>query len=79
MKKCLGLIVALTLLHCTTKEQADLLVINATIYTVDSNFSTAEAFAVKDGKIVGVGSQTNIESQFEASEVLDAEGHTFSI
>ncbi|MBT8325043.1 MAG: amidohydrolase [Winogradskyella sp.] len=76
MKKFLGLIVALTLLHCTTKEQADLLVVNATIYTVDSNFSTAEALAVKDGKIVGVGSQTDIESQFEALDVLDAEGHT---
>ena len=33
---------------CTQKQQADMLVYNATIYTIDSGFSTAEAMVIKD-------------------------------
>lgn len=43
--------------HCVVAAQgpADLVVTDARIYTVDSNRSLAEALAVKDGKIVFVG------------------------
>ncbi len=37
------------------KEKADLIIHNAVVYTVDSLFSVAECFAVKDGKILAVG------------------------
>ncbi len=56
------------------KQNADLLIYNATIYTVDASFSTAEAMAVKDGKIVAVGKTTDLEKKFEAKEKLDARG-----
>ena len=46
------LITFLFLLSCSQKQKADLLVYNATIYTVDSSFSIAEAMAIKDGKII---------------------------
>ena len=41
---------------CKQKEyNADLLVKNALVYTVDSNFSTVQAFVVSSGKIIAVG------------------------
>ena len=74
MKKYLIIIATGFLFACNTKESADLLVYNATIYTVDSSFSTAEAMAVKDGKIVAVGKTTDLEKKFDAKEKLDAQG-----
>lgn len=56
------------------KQQADLLVYNAKVYTVDSAFSTAEAFAVKDGKILAVGSSSQLLEDYEAKEKIDAGG-----
>src|SRR5688572_23921802 len=55
------------------KEKVDLIVHNAVVYTVDSSFSTAESFAVKDGKIVAVGKNDSILGKYEG-EMLDAQG-----
>jgi predicted amidohydrolase YtcJ len=77
MKKLLFSIAATAttiLFSCTGKEKADLLIYNATIYTVDSSFSTAEAMAIKDGQIVAVGKTADLEKQFDATEKTDAEG-----
>lgn len=57
-------------------EEVDLVVINANIYTVDKNFSKAEAFAVKDGKFVAIGSTSDITSKYKAASTLDAKGQT---
>ena len=62
------------LFSCTGKEKADLLIYNATIYTVDSSFSRAEAMAIKEGKIVAIGKTADLEKQFDATEKTDAEG-----
>ncbi len=56
------------------RDAADLLVINATIYTLDSTFSTAEAMAVRQGNIVAVGTQEEVESQYYSSQVFNAQG-----
>ena len=37
-----------------------MLVYNATIYTVDSSFSIAEAMVIKDGKIEAIGKLVGI-------------------
>ena len=59
----------------TTKRQpADLVVYNATIYTVDSAFSKAQAFAVREGKFVGVGTSEAVRQQFEGKQEVDAQG-----
>ena len=42
------------------KESVDLIVVNANAYTIDSDFSKTEAFAVKDGKFVAVGTSEEI-------------------
>src|SRR5687768_15958989 len=70
----LFLFLILTLLSCSQKEKADLLVYNATIYTVDSTFSMAEAIAIKDGKILAIGKTTDLEKKYEAKERTDAQG-----
>ena len=74
MKKYYIAALFIVLLSCNRKEKIDLLVYNATIYTVDSSFSTAEAMAVKDGKIIAVGKTADIEKEFDATDKLDAQG-----
>ncbi|MBI4929454.1 MAG: amidohydrolase [Bacteroidetes bacterium] len=55
------------------KEKVDLIVHNAIIYTVDSSFSTSECFAVKDGKIIAVGTNDSILAKYDG-EKIDAQG-----
>ncbi len=65
----------LFLAACKQKDyNADLLVKNALVYTVDSSFSTANAFVVNAGKIVAVGSADTLEEKYKAREVVDAGG-----
>ncbi len=66
----------LVLMSCVKKQAVDLIVTNANIYTVDSIFSRAEAFAAKDGKFVAVGTSKEIEARFKTDMVVDAEGKT---
>lgn len=73
MKQFIAVLTLITLISCG-KKQADLLVYNATIYTVDSTFSTAEAFAVKDGKIIAIGKTADLQNEYEAKESIDAQG-----
>jgi len=56
---------------------ADLIVHHAKILTVDGTFSISEALAVKDGRIVAVGSDEEIFQWVEQGKtrVIDAEGH----
>lgn len=59
---------------CGNKQKADLLVYNATIYTADSAFSTAQAMVIRDGKIEAVGTTAELEKKYDAKEKLDAGG-----
>ena len=68
------LVSTLALFSCGSKTQVDLIVHNATVYLVDEGFSTAEAFAVKDGKIVETGTSKAILKKFSASEVTNLQG-----
>jgi predicted amidohydrolase YtcJ len=75
MKKIFLLIgIIISFISCSNKEKTDLLVYNATIYTVDSLFSTAEAIVIKDGKILAVGTTVELEEKYSAKQKLDAEG-----
>ncbi|GAB3734606.1 amidohydrolase [Hymenobacter agri] len=56
------------------REAVDVLVTNATVYTVDSTFSKAEAFAVKDGKFVAVGPAAELKAKYQAAQEVDAGG-----
>lgn len=69
-------LLALPLLNaCQNKREAvDLLVTNATVYTVDSTFAKAEAFAVRDGKFVAVGPAAELQAKYQATQEVDAGG-----
>lgn len=64
----------LLLNSCSSKQQVDLIVHNAIVYTVDSSFSNAESFAIKDGKFIAVGKNDDILNKYEAKKIIDAEG-----
>ena len=59
---------------CNPKTPVDLIVHNANVYTVDSSFSKAQAFAVKDGKFVAVGDEKTIMFRYASEEIIDAQG-----
>jgi len=55
------------------KQQVDLIVYNAVIYTVDDDFSKASAFAVKNGNFIAVGNDELLEN-YTSENSIDAEG-----
>ncbi|MDF0706577.1 amidohydrolase [Flagellimonas okinawensis] len=76
MKKLLFLATSFLVFSCTTKEEVDLIVTNANIYTVDADFSKASSIAIKDGKFVAVGNSDEISKKYNAKEQMDAEEKT---
>ena len=73
MKK-LPFIFLILFVACQQQEKADFLVINANIYTVNDDFAKAEAFAVKDGKIIAIGTSDEIQQKYATLKTVDAEG-----
>ncbi len=63
-----------TMASCSKRQKADLIVINATVYTVDSCFSIANGIAIGGGKILEVGNSDNILRKFQSDRVLDIKG-----
>ncbi|RYG50785.1 MAG: amidohydrolase [Chitinophagaceae bacterium] len=74
MKLHLAAIFLLVLFSCSKKKEADLLVLNAKIYTADSLFTIHQAMAIKDEKIIALGSTEEILRQYNSSARLDGEG-----
>ena len=74
MNKIFLSVVILFTISCSQKEKADLLIFNATIYTIDSSFSTANSMVIKDGKILAVGDKAELEKTYSTKELLDADG-----
>lgn len=71
---CLALWAISLLAACQQRQTVDLIVHHATIYTVDSTFSTVEAMAVKDGKITATGTNEAILAKYQSSNSIDANG-----
>src|ERR1700734_3500199 len=60
-----------------TPRDPDLVVFNAKVYTIDSRAPTAEAFAVKGGRFVAVGSTADIKGLIgKKTPTLDAQQMT---
>jgi predicted amidohydrolase YtcJ len=58
-------------------QNAGTILINGKILTVDSKFSTREAIAIRDGKIMAVGSTSDIRKQAgPQTRVIDLQGRT---
>jgi predicted amidohydrolase YtcJ len=63
-----------TFFSCKFRQKAALIVHHAKIYTVDEQFSVAEAMAINDGKIIAIGSNDDILKQYESDSITDAKG-----
>jgi predicted amidohydrolase YtcJ len=65
------------LLTLLAAPPADLIVHNAHVVTVDAKFSTAQAVAARDGKIVAVGTNADVlKLRGPKTKVIDAKGKT---
>jgi len=60
----------------TTTQQADMLILNAKVYTVDAQNSTAEAIAIQGNKIAAVGTTEELRRRYTSENIFDAEGKT---
>jgi predicted amidohydrolase YtcJ len=70
-------VTAIFFVSCNSKtnEVADTVILNGTIYTVDENLPSAAAVAIKDGKIIYVGSNDSAKLfAGDKTEMIDATG-----
>ncbi|AEI48562.1 amidohydrolase [Runella slithyformis] len=74
MKNYFYALFAAFLASCSSQNKADLIVYNAAVYTVDSTFSKASAFAVKEGKFVLIGDSASVFGAYQSDSVVDAAG-----
>ena len=76
MNKFVFIFASLLLFSCSNqpKQEVDLIIDHATVYTVDSLFSITEAIAVKDGKIIETGSNEFINDKYTSKQSVNAEG-----
>ena len=56
-------------------REASMLLVNGVVYTVNERQPVAEAVAIREGRIIGVGSTREIQSSFSAAKVIDLKGH----
>lgn len=77
MKKHILLLLFCSLLiNCKKTEQTDSIIINGNVYTVNLNFDKAESFAIKNGKIIAVGTSEEIQKKYTSKNIIDAKGKT---
>ncbi len=76
-KPLIYLISIFVLISCSPeKHQADLIITNATIYTVNDETPKAQSFAIKDGLFIGIGTSKEIKKQYRSDQVINLEGKT---
>ena len=73
-----GRLLILTLIYsmtsCNPKQVADLIIVDATIYTLTEDFTTAEGLVVAGGKIVATGTTDEILEHYTSGNIIDAKG-----
>ena len=64
-------------ISCAPKKiEADLLIKNGTIYTVNGDFDIVENVVVTNGKIIEIGKKPELELKYNFKEIYDASGQT---
>ena len=63
------------IISCNTmNREADIIVHNARIYSVDDDFNIHQAMAVKDGLILAIGSEREILGNYHSKDTIDCQG-----
>ena len=70
------LAISSALISCTFKQKVDLIVTGANIYTVDKNFSQAQALAITNGRFIAIGTNEEILSNYKSTRVNNLQGKT---
>ena len=70
------LVILLFSVFISAQKNADIIIKNAKIYTVNNNFDVAEAMAVSEGKILGVGKNAEILKKFKSKNIQNLQGKT---
>ena len=73
MRIAFSFIISFLLFTSCSSNDADLIIHNATIYTVNESFETATAVVVKDGKFIAVGGE-DLLNQYKARSVVNLNG-----
>ena len=68
-------LIAVFLIISFGKNEVDLIVINAKIYTVNDEFSIAKSMAIKNGEIVDIDTD-NLDSKYNYKKIIDLDGQT---
>lgn len=68
------LFLMVVLSSCMKGKNADLIIHNAVIHSMDENLTIYEAMAIKDGKIIELGPERQILNKYAADEIVDAGG-----
>ena len=68
-------LIAVFLIISFGKNEVDLVVINAKIYTVNDEFSIAKSMAIKNGEIIDIDTD-NLDSKYNYKEIIDLDGQT---
>src|SRR5690348_9151725 len=77
MKKTALLWLLILIAQAAWAQTADTVLLNGKILTVDQQFSTQEAIAIREGKILAVGKSADIRKLAGAnSRVIDLRGRT---
>ena len=77
MKNIATLVVLFVICSCSQeRESVDTIVFNANIYTVNNTFEKAEAFAIKEGKFIDVGSSKEIRDRYQSTTTINVNGKT---
>ena len=70
------LVILLFSVFISAQKNADLIIKNAKIYTVNNNFDVAEAMAISEGKILAVGKNAEILKKFKSKNIQNLQGKT---
>ena len=73
MRHLLAIAIVFLLSSCIN-QKVDLIVHHAQIFTVNNEFSVAEAMAIQDGKIVAIGNNDDILKEYKSDSVVNANG-----
>ncbi len=69
----LSITILIIMNSCSPKGNVDLIIINALVYTIDEDFSTAQSFAVVNGKVKAIGTNKEIRDKFNSENIIDAQ------
>jgi predicted amidohydrolase YtcJ len=69
----LFLVASILFSACNKEQQVDLIIHNASIYTLNETLPKAEAIAIKSGKIIAIGTENEILNKYSASQKIDVQ------